>query len=76
MKPGDIAFFLANQQLHKLDIDRTTPDPTQIVLTFWTDQASMAYANPSAHPDFHPASSLSADVLEQCYVVEPDSDDD
>jgi hypothetical protein len=32
-RPGDMVFFLAHQQLHKLDIDRSMPDPTQIVLT-------------------------------------------
>jgi hypothetical protein len=25
-RPNDMVFFLANQQLHKLNIDRSTPD--------------------------------------------------
>jgi hypothetical protein len=45
-RPGDMVFFLANHQLHKLDIDRSTLDPTQIVLTWWTSDGAMELANP------------------------------
>jgi hypothetical protein len=77
-RPGDMVFFLANQQLHKLNIDRSTPDPTQIVLTLWTSDGAMELANPAAHThaDFQPASSLSGEVDSRYYVVEPESEDE
>jgi hypothetical protein len=77
-RPGDMVIFLANQQLHKLDIDRSTPDLTQIVLTLWTSDSAMELANPAGHThaDFQPASSLSGEVDSRYYVVEPDSEDE
>jgi hypothetical protein len=68
-RPGDMVFFLANQQLYKLNIDRSTLDPTQIVLTLWTSDGAMELANPAAHThaDFQPASSLSGEVDSQYY---------
>ncbi|KAF2024095.1 hypothetical protein EK21DRAFT_118108 [Setomelanomma holmii] len=58
--PGDVVFFLANQQLHKLDINNDSPDSagSQTVFTIWTDQQTMSYAktdmykNPK-YKDFH-----------------------
>jgi hypothetical protein len=40
MKPGDMAFFLAAQQLRKLSVDSDDPNARQVVLTLWTDQAT------------------------------------
>jgi hypothetical protein len=76
-RPGDMVFFLANQH-HKLDIDRSTPDPTQIVLTLWTSDGAMELTNSAAHThtDFQPASSLSGEVDSRYYVVEPGSEDE
>jgi hypothetical protein len=72
-RPGDMVFFLANQHLHKLDIDRSTPDPTQIVLTLWMGDGAIELANPVAQTlaDFQPASSLSREVDSRYHVVEP-----
>jgi hypothetical protein len=74
VKPGDIVCFLANQQLHRLTIDQSTPDPdpTQTVLTLWTDAKTLGLAIPSAHthPDFQPACLLSEDVRKRYYLVE------
>jgi hypothetical protein len=71
-KPGDVIWFIPNQQLHKLDIDQSTPQSTQPVLTLWTDSKTMVVAKPSAHrhPDFQPASLLSEDARERCHVAE------
>ena len=75
--PGDIVFFLPNQQLHKLDVDNSQPNATQVVLTLWTDALAMGVAKSSAHanPDFVPASALGGD-LQSRYVMEPDAEDD
>lgn len=60
VKPGDVVFFLANQQLHKLDIDDDSPGSagSQTVFTIWTDKQTMGhsksdlYKNPK-YRDFH-----------------------
>jgi hypothetical protein len=39
--PGDVVFFLTNQQLHKLDVDHALPDAVQTVFTLWTDRHAM-----------------------------------
>jgi hypothetical protein len=77
-RPGDMVFFLANQQLHKLDIDRSTPDPTQIVLTLLMGDCTIELANPVAHTpaDFQPASLLCGEVGSQYYDVEPDMENE
>jgi hypothetical protein len=59
-KPRDVVFFLANQQLHKLDIDNDSIDGagSQTVFTLWTDRQTMGYSkadlykNPT-YKDFH-----------------------
>jgi hypothetical protein len=50
--PGDVVFFLANQQLHKLDVDHALPDAVQTVFTLWTDRHAMGSAKPSKYKDF------------------------
>jgi hypothetical protein len=46
MRPEDAVFFLANQQLHKLEVDSGAPNAVQTVFTLWT-------AKPSQYDDFH-----------------------
>jgi hypothetical protein len=55
-------FFLANQQLHKLEVDSRTPNAVQTVFTLWTDKLAMQSAKPSQYDDF--------------YAVEPDAEDE
>jgi hypothetical protein len=62
VRPGDVVFFLANQQLHKLEVDPGTPNAVQTVLTLWTDKLAMQSAKPSRYEDF--------------YTVEPDAEDE
>jgi hypothetical protein len=52
-RPGDVVFFLANQQLHKLEVDSGTPNAVQTVFTLWTDKLAMQSANPSLYNDFY-----------------------
>mgnify|MGYP006877413858 CR=1 FL=1 len=33
VRPGDVVFFLANQQLHKLEVDPRTPNVVQTAFT-------------------------------------------
>lgn len=54
VRPRDVVFFLANQQLHKLDVDSATPDAVQTVFTLWTDRLAMQSAKPSKYDDFYP----------------------
>jgi hypothetical protein len=61
VKVGDAVCFLANQQLHRLDVDQELPGSEQLVFTLWTDKNAMQQAHPSQFEDFY-------DVL-------PDSDD-
>jgi hypothetical protein len=76
--PGDMEFFLANQQLHKLDVDNSQANATQVVLTLWTDALAMGVAKPSAHANsnFMPASALGVDLQSRYQVMEPDAEDD
>ena len=53
VRQGDVVFFLANQQLHKLNVDSTNPDAVQTVITLWTDQPSMTLAKPTGYKDFY-----------------------
>ncbi|KAF1937278.1 hypothetical protein EJ02DRAFT_437972 [Clathrospora elynae] len=69
VRPGDelikklnVVFFLANQQLHKLEVDCGTPNAVQTVFTLWTDKLAMQSAKPSQYNDF--------------YTVEPDAEDE
>jgi hypothetical protein len=62
VRPGDVVFFLANQQLHKLEVDSKTPNAVQTVFTLWTDRLAMQSAKPSKYNDF--------------YTVEPDAEDE
>ncbi|KAF2633007.1 hypothetical protein BU25DRAFT_87477 [Macroventuria anomochaeta] len=62
VRPGDVVFFLANQQLHKLEIDSEIPNAVQTVFTLWTDKLAMQAAKPSQYNDF--------------YIVEPDAEDE
>ena len=62
VRPGDVVFFLANQQLHKLEVDSGTPNAVQTVFTLWTDKLAMQSAKPSQYDDF--------------YTVEPDVEDE
>jgi hypothetical protein len=62
VRPGDVVFFLANQQLHKLEVDSGTPSAVQTVFTLWTDKPAMQSAKPSQYDDF--------------YTVEPDAEDE
>jgi hypothetical protein len=75
---GDMVFFLANQQLHRLDVDNSQPNATQVVLTLWTDALAMGVAKSSAHanPDFVPASALGGDLQSRYQVMEPNAEDD
>lgn len=44
VKKGSMVFFLANQLLHKLDIDENAgTNAKQFVLTFWTNKRSINY---------------------------------
>jgi hypothetical protein len=61
-RPGDVVFFFANQQLHKLEVDSGTPNAVQTVFTLWTDKLAMQSAKPSLYNDF--------------YTVEPDAEDE
>ncbi|KAF2628001.1 hypothetical protein BU25DRAFT_300656, partial [Macroventuria anomochaeta] len=61
VRPGDVVFFLANQQLHKLEVDLKIPNAVQTVFTLWTDKLAMQSAKPSQYKDF--------------YIVEPDAED-
>ncbi|KAI8930609.1 hypothetical protein NX059_012219 [Plenodomus lindquistii] len=56
VRPGDVVFFLANQQLHKLDIsnDSLANAGSQTVFTIWSDKPTLAAADPSAHGRAHP----------------------
>jgi hypothetical protein len=60
--PGDIVFFLANQQLYKLEVDSGTPNAVQTVFTLWADKLAMQPVKPSQYNDF--------------YTVEPDAEDE
>jgi hypothetical protein len=53
VRPGDVVFFLANQQLHKLDVLHDAPNSTSIqtVFTLWADQPTMAFAQPTRYKD-------------------------
>jgi hypothetical protein len=62
VRPGDVVFFLANQQLHKLEVDSRTPNAVQTVFTLWTDRLAMQSAKPSKYNDF--------------YTIEPDAEDE
>jgi hypothetical protein len=53
MKPGDVAIFLASQQLHMLTVDSTDPDAVQTVLTFWTDRDAITHGKPSERDVFY-----------------------
>ncbi|KAF2702449.1 hypothetical protein K504DRAFT_467108, partial [Pleomassaria siparia CBS 279.74] len=53
VNPGDVVFFLANQQLHKLKVDPTSPQSVQTVFTIWTDRLAMQSATPSPYNDFY-----------------------
>jgi hypothetical protein len=44
----DVVFFLANQQLHKLEVDSAKPNVVQMVFTLWTESAK-----PSLYDDFY-----------------------
>jgi hypothetical protein len=61
VRPGDVVYFLANQQLHKLEVDSGTPNAVQTVFTLWTDKLAMQSARPSQYHDF--------------YTVKPDAED-
>jgi hypothetical protein len=62
VRPGDVVFFLGNQQLHKLEVDSGAPNAVQTVFTLWTDKLAMQSAKPSQYNDF--------------YTVEPDAEDE
>jgi hypothetical protein len=52
---GDVVFFVANQQLHKLQklkVDSGTPNTVLTVFTLWTDKLAMQSAKPSKYNDF------------------------
>jgi hypothetical protein len=52
VRPGDVVFFLANQQLHKLDVDHALPAAVQTVFTLWTDRHATESAKPFKYKDF------------------------
>ncbi|KAF1934581.1 hypothetical protein EJ02DRAFT_363374, partial [Clathrospora elynae] len=60
--PQDVVFFLANQQLHKLEVDLGATNVIQTVFTLWTDKLAMQSVKPSPYDSFYP--------------VEPDADDE
>jgi hypothetical protein len=62
VRSGDVVFFLANQQLHKLEVDSGAPNAVQTVFTLWADKLAMQSAKPSQYDDF--------------YTVEPDAEDE
>ncbi|KAF2702604.1 hypothetical protein K504DRAFT_394195 [Pleomassaria siparia CBS 279.74] len=53
VNPGDVVFFLANQQLHKLKVNPAFPQAVQTVFTIWTDQLAMQSAHPLTYHDFY-----------------------
>jgi hypothetical protein len=50
VNPGDVVFFLANQQLHRLTVDGADPQARQVVLTLWTDKNSKDFAQAARPP--------------------------
>ncbi|KAF2007401.1 hypothetical protein P154DRAFT_420194 [Amniculicola lignicola CBS 123094] len=61
LRLGDVVFFLASQQLHKLEVDSRDPNAVQTVFILWTDKLAMQSAKPSQYDNF--------------YTVEPDTED-
>jgi hypothetical protein len=53
VRPGDIVFFLANQQLHKLDVDPQITGAEQLVFTLWTDKNAAESSAPGNIKDFY-----------------------
>jgi hypothetical protein len=62
VKAGDVIAFQACQQLHKLELETSNPDATQLVFTLWTDRLANKDANPTKMKDF--------------YVVTPSKEDE
>jgi hypothetical protein len=51
VKPSDV-FFLANQQLHKLDVGPRIAEAEQLVFTLWTDKNAAQSSVPGNTKDF------------------------
>jgi hypothetical protein len=64
VRPGDggldVIFFLADQQLHELEVVAGIPNAVQTVFTLWTDKLAMQSAKPSQYNDL--------------YIIEPDAE--
>jgi hypothetical protein len=81
--PGDVVFFTANQQLHKLDVNPASPNApgVQTVFTLWADQPTMAFCQPtryqdSEYKDFYCVEPEPGDILREADDDDDDDDDD
>jgi hypothetical protein len=78
VRPGDVVFFLANQQLHKLVVDPQTTGAEQLVFTLWTDKNAAVSSAPGNIKDFYTVlpdledfeEYDKDDVLVSCYMVD------
>jgi hypothetical protein len=50
VRPGDVVFFLANQQMHKLE---QTTGAEQLVFTLWADKNAAESSAPGNIKDFY-----------------------
>jgi hypothetical protein len=53
VRPGDVVFFPANQQLHKLAVDPQTTGAEQLVFTLWANKNAAESSAPGNIEDFY-----------------------